>query len=635
MCGIVAIAGPNGIDRLQALNRSLIHRGPDSEGHYVSPDGNVGLAMRRLSIIDLGSGDQPISNEDGDIVVVCNGEIYNSPELRRDLEAGGHRFSTRNSDVETIVHLYEDRGPECLQALNGMFGFVLHDRKRNLLFGARDRIGIKPLYYWQDGNTVAFSSEMKSLLQMDRISRTVNRQSLYHYMTLLYVPDSESILDGVMRVPPGHYFIYELENRTLSLHRYWSPEFNVVPRSPEETAEFVREEARAAVDRWSLSDVPIACSLSGGLDSTSIVGLLAETGQSRIKTYTLGFSGDDEAEWNETELAREVAEKYSTEHHEIILSPDGLLDELIDMVWALDEPYGGGLPSWYVFKLMSEDVKVAMTGTGGDELFGNYHKNRIYKAGPARRVAILALWLARRNPGGLGLLLKRVRAVLKQRRKYPFGGVYTNQYLYFSDYDKRGSLFTMPMDDLEDTCAYMQRLYDQSRAGQVSNGLAAVDFRTQLAEEFLHMTDRFSMAHSLEARVPFLDHEFVEKVFTIDPKLRSTDAEMKYMLKCAMGDLLPESLLKARKRGFVIPINLWLRTRLQPVARWLLSPERLTRQGLFDSSFISLYLEPHVAGRKDFTSVIWAALMFQLWHLIYVEQKSTERPSFSIDDIVS
>jgi asparagine synthase (glutamine-hydrolysing) len=635
MCGIVAIAGQFDVDQLHEINSSQIHRGPDSAGHYVSEDGAVGLAMRRLSIIDIESGSQPITNEDGSVVLICNGEIYNSPQLRPLLEGSGHRFRTRNSDVETIIHLYEERGVDCLQALNGMFSFILHDRRRNLLFGARDRIGIKPLYYFQSHGTIAFASELKSLLRLSNFSPSVNRQSLFHYMTMLYVPAAESILNEVMRIPPGHYFIYDLQRKDLSLHQYWSPTISPVRRSPEESTEVVRQGARDAVERWTLSDVPIACSLSGGLDSASIVGLLAESGQSNIKTYTLGFSGPGEVDWNETKLARLVAERWGTEHHEVILSPDGLLDELIDMVWALDEPYGGGLPSWYVFKLMSKDVKVAMTGTGGDELFGNYHKYRYYEASAPRRLAILMRWLARQNPRGPRLLLERLRALLLQGRKYPFGGVYPSHYKYFSDYDKRESLFMMPTNSLEDTGAFLQKIFDAANSENLRNGLAAVDFRTQLAEEFLHMTDRFSMAHSLEARVPLLDHEFVETVFSIDPMLRSTKAEMKYLFKRSMADLLPEPLLHARKRGFIIPIDLWLRTRLRPVALWLLSPERLKEQGFFAKDFAQRYLEPHLTGRRNFGPIIWAALMFQLWHLIFIEQRCVERPSFKIDDIVA
>jgi len=621
--------------QLNAMNGTHIHRGPDSAGHYVSDDRKVGLAMRRLSIIDVESGFQPVFNEDGDVVLVCNGEIYNSPQLRAELEASGHKFRTRNSDVETIVHLYEERGTDCLQSLNGMFGFCLYDRKRNIVFGARDRVGIKPLYYRHMPGSLALASELKSLLVLDGFEPAVNRQSLFHYMTLLYVPAADSILQGIERVPPGHYFIYDIAANTFALERYWAPRFDIVPRSLEEAAEVVRQGARDAVRRWTLSDVPIACSLSGGLDSASIVGLLAESGQSHIKTYTLGFGGADEAKYNETHLARLVAQKWATDHHEIILSPEGLLDELICMVWALDEPYGGGLPSWYVFKLMAEDVKVAMTGTGGDELFGNYQKPKFWEVSGPRRLAIMARWLARQNPGGAREWLARLRGLVAQNNRYPFGGAYPSQHNLLSDYDKRATLFTMSVEELEDTGALLQALYDQSGARHVRNGLAAVDFRTQLAEEFLHMTDRFSMAHSLEARVPLLDHEFVESVFTIDPMMRSTKAEMKFLLKHSMSDLLPEALLQAPKKGFTIPIAEWLRTRLKPVAQYLLSAERLATQGYFAPDFAQRYLQPHLAGRRDFSGVIWGALMFQLWHLVFIEKKCLAKPSFTIDDIVA
>ncbi|MCK6370543.1 MAG: asparagine synthase (glutamine-hydrolyzing) [Gammaproteobacteria bacterium] len=634
MCGIVAMAGFVDAAALEAMNRVQVHRGPDSAGRYLSPDGGVGFAMRRLSIIDLESGHQPIANEDGDVVLVCNGEIYNSPQLRERLAGEGHRFRTRHSDVETIVHLYEAHGTDCLRHLNGMFGFCLHDRRRNLVFGARDRLGIKPLYYARRPGALAVASEIKSLLMLDGVEPRVNRQSLFHYMTLFYMPDSASILEGIERVPPGHFFVYDVAADDFRIERYWAPKFDRVARTPEEAKDLVRAGARAAVQRWTLADVPIACSLSGGLDSASVVGLLAEAGQGRIKTYTLGFAGADESAHNETGLARLVADKWGTEHHEIILSPDGLLDELVDMIWALDEPYGGGLPSWHVFKLMAQDVKVAMTGSGGDELFGNYHKPKFWEAGGARRLSILGRWLARSTPGGAGEWFGRLREIRAQQERYPFGGVYPNQYKYFSDADKRRRLFAMPLDAIEDTGAYLQRLYDASGADGIRNGLAAVDLRTQLAEEFLHMTDRFSMAHSLEARVPFLDHEFVEQVFTIDPRLRSTPAEMKHLLKHAMADLLPAPLLTARKHGFTIPIALWLRRRLAPVARHLLGAQRLEEQGYFAPDFAERYLEPHLAGRRDFHAVIWAALMFQLWHLVFIERRCRERPSFRVDDLV-
>ena len=397
MCGIVGIAGQHDSEWVRRMNTVIAHRGPDDHGEYRSPDGLVSLAMRRLSIIDLHSGHQPMHNEDGTIWVVFNGEIYNTPEIRPWLEKRGHRFITTNSDTEVLLHLYEEKGPSFVDDLNGMFAFVLHDRTRNLLFGARDRMGIKPLYYSTSNGRFAFASELKSLLTLPFIGREIDHQSLFHYMTLLYVPDEDSIIENVHRVPPGHHFTYDLNTRQLALQRYWQLRFEADEhRSENEWAEILRVQLRSAVRRWSLSDVPIACSLSGGLDSSAIVGLLGELGYPKIKTYSLGFAGDEEQSWNEIDYARQVAHRWGTEHHEIILQPQDLLSDLVSMVWHLDEPYGGGLPSWYVFREMSRDVKVGLTGTGGDELFGNYGKFRIYETQELARTSLaLRQWSKR------------------------------------------------------------------------------------------------------------------------------------------------------------------------------------------------------------------------------------------------
>jgi asparagine synthase (glutamine-hydrolysing) len=295
MCGIVGIAGQHNPDWVYRMNFTMIHRGPDDQGEYRSPDRSVSLAMRRLSIIDLEGGHQPMHNEDNTIWIVFNGEIYNAPQIRSWLEERGHHFVTTNSDTEVLLHLYEEKGFSLLEDLNGMFAFVIHDQNRNLLFGARDRIGIKPLYYWQSNGRLAFASELKCLLTLPFIEREIDQQSLFHYMTLLYVPDEASIIKGICRVPPAHNFVYDLNSQQLTLRRYWQPRFDPVEhRSQDEWAELLRAELRSAVRRWTLSDVPIACSLSGGLDSSTIVGLLADSGYPKIKTYSLGFVGEKE-----------------------------------------------------------------------------------------------------------------------------------------------------------------------------------------------------------------------------------------------------------------------------------------------------------------------------------------------------
>jgi len=655
MCGIVGIAGTHEAKWVEAMNGAIIHRGPDDLGIYTSPDGSVSLAMRRLSILDLEGGHQPMSYRDGSLWIVFNGEIYNAPELRAGLEARGHHFVTAHSDTEVLLHLYEEKGEAMVDDLNGMFAFVIHDQRRNRLFGARDRMGIKPLYYTMENSSFVFASEMKSLLLLPSLSpRNVNRQALSHYMTLLSVPGPEAIIDKVFRVPPGHRFVYDLTRRQLTMSRYWRIEGTTFEdRDLQEWSAVLRQELRNAVDRWSLSDVPIACSLSGGIDSSSIVGLLAELGYPRIRTYSLGFEGEEEQAWNELHLARQVAERYGTLHHELILRPEDLLDELLDMVWHLDEPYGGGLPAWYVYREMSRDVKVGLNGMGGDELFGNYQKFLRYEEDPIVHAAVTlrqrfkggasALALVARSAAvmnqaipsswpviGSGRLLSKLPSLLST----PFGSFHQANQDFFSGSDK--DRFVLQRTNglaCQATAEYLQELFDESCTRDLRTGLAVVDFRTQLAEEFLFMTDRFSMAHSLEGRTPFLDHRLVELVFRIPPSIRTKPRDPKYLMKLAIGDLLPPGILKAQKRGFSIPIGLWLRKALRPLTERLLAPERLAKQGLFQAEFYSRFVVPHVEGRADFTLQVWAVLMFQLWHMIFIEQSCTEKPSFTWKDL--
>jgi asparagine synthase (glutamine-hydrolysing) len=646
MCGIVGIVGPHDVEWVRRMNTTVIHRGPDDDGYYQSSDGLVSLAMRRLSIIDLQHGHQPMHNEDRTIWVVFNGEIYNAPAIRPWLENRGHRFVTANSDTEVLLHLYEEQGVRLFEQLNGMFAFVIHDQRRNLVFGARDRMGIKPLYYSSSSPRFAFASELKCLLTLPFIQRDIDRQSLYHYMTLLYVPGEDSIIRNVRRVPPGHYFVYNVPDRQLTIQRYWRPSFRPVEHHKEdEWADLLRAELRSAVRRWTLSDVPIACSLSGGLDSSAIVGLLGELGYPKIKTYSLGFVGEGEQSWSELDLARQVAQRWGTQHHEIILEPRELLRDLVDMVWHLDEPYGGGLPPWYVFREMSKDVKVGLTGIGGDELFGNYGKFRAYESDQFVRAVLAWRRWAKGSADGLAQVISpiaeltgrlpaswrgigrgRFLSKLPQILSQPFGRHYSANLDYFSDDRKCNDVLEVPRGALQDTASYLQNLYDTSQAPDLRNGLAAVDFRSQLAEEFLFMTDRLSMAHSLEARVPYLDHLLVERAFRIPSSVRTRGNDFKYLFKLAIADLLPPDLLTAPKRGFVIPLELWLRQELRPLAGRLLHPARLQRQGLFRPKFYESFVRPHLEGQATFTWQVWAALMFQIWHIIFIEQKSLERP---------
>jgi asparagine synthase (glutamine-hydrolysing) len=476
MCGIAGVVGAPDRGLLERLAGSLHHRGPDGGG--VALDGEVGLVARRLAILDLAGGEQPMRSADGALTIVFNGEIFNAPELRAELEAEGARFASDHSDTEVVLAGYERHGRDYLARLNGFFAFAIWDTRRRLLFGAVDRLGIKPLYLTERAGGLAFASELKTLLLVPGVERELDPQSLFHYLSLRYVPGPRTILAGVQRLPPGHSFAFDLAARRLEVAQWWSLGFDRDGGGgwPEQLREQLARSARG----WTLSDVPYAVSLSGGLDSSALVGLLAESG-ARVSTYSLGFgSGDDELP-----LARALAEKWDTDHHELVVDADDLLDDLLAMVWALDEPYGGGLPSWYVFRFMSEGVKVGLTGTGGDELFGNYRRFVPFESGR----------------------LARFRA--DDVRRYHFEPSY-----YFTDAEKRALLLQAPE---RDTADLLQAVWDVAGGATTRDRVMALDVRTQLPDEFLFMTDRFSMAHSLEARTPFLDHELVELVSSIPP----------------------------------------------------------------------------------------------------------------------
>lgn len=604
MCGIVGVAvrvaEQTSIQLwLTGMNLSQIHRGPDAEGTFVDAEAGIGLAMRRLSIIDLSGGLQPMRSRDGRYTLVFNGEIVNAPALRVELEKDGVVFRSAHSDTEVLLALLERWGVDALPQLNGMFAFALHDAQQGTLTLARDRFGIKPLYYIEEGGRFAFASEMKSLLRLPFVRREVDHSSLFHYLSLMYVPGEKAILSGVRRLLPGHLLVYRLRDSSLSRRQWWKPgfepDFGVAER---EWPAMIREGFQKAVARWALSDVPIACSLSGGLDSSAIVGALSLAGQCP-STFSLGFSGAGEAQWNELPLAAAVARKWGTEHHEQVMAPADLLDDLGGMVWHMDEPYGGGLPSWAVFKLMSRSVKVGLVGSGGDELFGNYGK---------------WLGLEGRFPG-FG------RGVIGFEK---FSRNFFDRYYYFPDALKRDVL--LEGGGLEDTAALLFRHFS-ARTGSVRDRVAVTDMETQLTDEFLTMTDRFSMAHSLEARPPFLDNELVDLVRQIPARYRTSRHDLKGLLRSAVSPLLPAELLGVPKKGFVIPLKLWLRNALRPVVERVLSPERLARQGIFSPELYRLHVLPHLDGRQDLTTRVWGLLMFQLWYNQFIENPARSHPT--------
>nr|WP_319394439.1 asparagine synthase (glutamine-hydrolyzing) [uncultured Desulfobacter sp.] len=622
MCGIVGIAGDHSPGWIDRMNMLIAHRGPDDAGVYHSPDNKVTMAMRRLSILDLAYGHQPMSDKDDSIWIVFNGEIFNSPALRRTLEKQGYHFKTRNSDTEVLLKLYQRDGQEMVKALNGMFAFVIYDQQTGILFGARDRFGIKPLYYHVTPQRFAFASELKSLKAMPFFNSKLNPQAVFHYMSLLYVPGPESIFSGVRRLPAGHWFSYNLREDELKICRFWRPGFDsCCGRTVQEWAVSIRQTFQDAVKRWSLSDVPVACSLSGGIDSAAITAMMSRFSDGPVRTFTLGFSDQMSAPWDETDRANLIAEKYHTDHHVFRLSAEELLTDLVKMVWHMDEPYAGGLPAWYIFKEMAKTVRVGITGTGGDELFGQYGQFIRYESDPHTLSAITN----RANS------LKPLESCVDP----PFGASYYALSAYMSDALKKKTVFTPSFcRNLLLTSNFMQDAYDEFSEPILRNGLTAVNFRYQLAEEFLAMTDRFSMAHSVEARTPFLDNEFVDLVLTIPPEIRTDPQDRKYLEKLAFAPLLPSALMSAPNRGFVLPIEIWLRTILRKPVQTLLSRRRLALQGIFSPDVYDAFITPHLEGRENHTWRIWALFMFQLWHVVYIEKSAVECPEFDFSQLV-
>lgn len=606
MSGIAGFAGILNKDLLLKMNGTMTHRGPDDDGFFIDEQARVSLAIRRLSIIDLETGKQPLSNEDDTLWIVADGKIFNSPEMRSVLMKKGHRFKTNNSDIEVLLHAYEDKGVDMLTDLNGMFAFVIFDKKKRKLFGCRDRLGIKPLYYVMKNGSFAFASELKTLLCLPWVSRDLNLTSIYHYLSLLFVPAPESVFTDIRKVEPGTLFEYSLDTGGFRTLKYWDIDFtNPQNHSIDEWMEIIDDHLKQAIKRWALSDVPIACSLSGGIDSSVIVGYLAKAGNNRIHTYSLGFSGDNEQSYNELPLARLVARRWGTQHQEFIIKPDHILRDINMMVYHLDEPYGGGLPSWYIYKFIAQDMKVCLTGLGGDELFGNYGR-----------------WQFMENP--LLTAVKSLHSFLRfysmheliDGKKYSRGHYY---WRYFSDAVKDDYVFLNVQNVREKTESYLERMWEESKARNIRDGVAYVDGKTQLPEEYLLVTDRFSMAHSVEARVPFLDHILVEQIYKIPAQVRTRYRDPKYLLKQTVKALLPSDLLTAPKRGFMLPLKLWTRTALRAEIEEALEPEYLKKQSLFSPQIVNRLVKPHMNGWIEATPQIWALYMFQRWYRTFCD----------------
>jgi len=602
-------------DALQRMNDAMRHRGPDDAGYHLAE--GVGLAMRRLSIIDLVSGSQPIYNEDRSLAIVFNGEIYNHAELRTQLIARGHNYRTR-TDTETILHAYEEYGEECPRKLNGMFAFAIWDSRKELLFVARDRIGIKPLYYYQDGEQLIFASELKSILQQRDVPRNIDRKSLDTFLTFEYIPRSYSIFQDIHKLLPAHYLIYE--RGKITIRPYWHLSFQASEESEGQLAEQFVALLTDAVKIRLMSDVPLGAFLSGGLDSSSVVALMSRSSNNGVKTFSIGFA---DKTYNELPYARRVAQVFATEHHEEFINPD-IVDLTAKLIHHLDEPLGDFsiFPTFLVSEMARRHVKVVLSGDGGDELFAGYDTYIADRL--ARKFSCLPRFL---RTNCLAAIADQLRPSEKKKglrnrikrfaegARLPADLQHVRWMIFLQNAEKQRLYSSDFLRDLGDFDAHdlMLEQFASCNSNDPLDQQQYVDIHTYLVDDILVKVDRMSMATSLEARVPFLDYRFVEFAATVPSHLRLRGKTSKYLLKRAMTDILPIEIIQRNKEGFSIPIKNWMKKELKPMMLDALSPASIKKSGFFDSNTVQSLIHEHLQGRENHSHRLWALMVFQLW----------------------
>ncbi len=624
MCGIAGYIGPAAPGLLDRMLRTLRHRGPDDTGTYEAFQ--VGIGMTRLAIIDLVGGRQPMANEDGSIRIVFNGEIYNHRELRRGLEAAGHRFRTR-SDTEAILHLYEQEGEECVHRLRGMFAFAIWDARNAALFLARDRLGKKPLYLWHRNGRLLFASEIKALLCHPEVSRSPDLDAFRHYLAFGYTPTDRSIFVEIAKLPPAHTAVFR--NGDLVRKGYWRlPSGDTAPQLPAaEAAARLREALREAVKLRLESDVPLGVFLSGGVDSSAVVACMREVTNQRIATFSIGF-GAASPSFDERPIARLVARRFGTDHTEEILEPRAadLLPTLID---HFDEPFAdsSAIPTFTVAQATARHMKVALSGIGGDETCAGYPRylglrvSEGYRSlpRPLRAAASAVLVHAvpeREHSRNWADWIRRFVAGAEQ----PLPDRYLEWTRFFGEREL-ARLATPALQahwhepvDTRQRAAYALRGF-----GDPVDGAFRVDLATYLADDLLVMADRMSMANSLELRAPFCDHRLVEASLGISPRTKIPGGRLKGLLKAAFADRLPREVLSHPKQGFMIPLGRWLRTDLRRTMEDLLDPERIRARGLFCPQAVRTLQAEHLCGSRTHSDRLWTLMMAELWMRRYLD----------------
>jgi asparagine synthase (glutamine-hydrolysing) len=621
---------------LERMCHVITHRGPDDQGAMLTEDG-AALGMRRLAIIDVAGGGQPLSGCDDAISIVFNGEIYNFQELKLELERCGHRFHT-HSDTETIVHAYEEYGDDCVEHLRGMFAFTIWDARQRRLFIARDRVGKKPLYYTLTARgTLVFGSELKALLEHPEVARELNPEALDAYLTFGYVPDPLSIFRGIYKLPPGHYLKFDAQG-CITLTQYWDFRYEPTAEVLDER-EYVAELRRLldeAVKVRLISEVPLGAFLSGGVDSSTVVGLMARHTSRPVKTFSIGFHEDS---YDELKYARIAAKHFGTDHHEFVVTPDicSVVDEL---VWHFDEPFAdpSAIPTYMVSKLAREYVTVALSGDGGDELFAGYtryvtdRRRRLFGRLPRRlRRGLMQPFSSRLPHGARGRNFIHNVALDPMERYMDSVSTFTSlsrKALYTKAF--RGQL---PEGDLTAAifCGYAERVTTKDPLDL----MLYLDSKTYLPGDILTKVDRMSMAVSLEARAPLLDHKLIEFVTRIPPSLKLRGLDTKYILKEAVRDLVPAEILSRPKQGFGLPLQEWINSELREYIRDVLTGTRSRQRGYFNPDYINILFDEHSTRRRDHSNQLWTLFMFELWQRTFVDRSPTSNLVHEETNLVS
>lgn len=634
MCGIAGKinapgSGPVSEPLIEAMCAAIEHRGPDSRGVFL--DDQVGLGIQRLRVVDLVTGDQPIKSEDGSVVVVLNGEIYNFRELRRELQAQGHRFATEG-DTEVIVHLYEEHGVDCVKWLHGMFAFALWDRRRRRLLLVRDRIGKKPLFYAFRDGALTFASELRALLQDQTCRREVDPRAVDSFLAYGYIPAPASIFRGVRKLPPAHVLL--LEDGSVTLDRYWRLDYSTKLEvgDARELLEPIRDQLRAATQRRMVADVPVGAFLSGGIDSSAVVAAMAEVSSGPVKTFSIGFQSEA---YDELQYARQIAEQFDTDHHEFVVSPDAI--EMVPKIVAqYGEPFAdaSAIPSFYLSELTRGQVTVALNGDGGDESFAGYTRYvsnrlgaRLDRLPDALRRA-LARPASRLGGGELTSVANKARRLLEGLPLGPAGRY--EQYMSWLDRSRRAELYTDDFGAALDGTSeprLIPELWEQASGRDVIDIMLEVDVNSYLPGDLITKIDIATMAYALEARSPLLDHELMEFAASIPADMKARGREKKWIFRQALRGWIPDDILDRPKQGFSVPIGEWLRADLRPLLHDVLLDRRTLERGYFRADRVRAMISRHEAGADSESKPLWAMFMLELWHREFVDVARSSSPT--------